>query len=160
MPIKKIVPKKFSGMHVSIKQKKSVVKKNSVGARPNFHERIIRGVGKPIKQKTFFYPKKNSVLISLERNGSEIGKLNIKIQRIGDYSQASFSDAFVKKTMREKGLYTQIVAEALDVLKKAGVNYVRFEATGGFNVLKRMGFNSRTQFGDRIYWKEINPVRQ
>lgn len=62
--------------------------------------------------------------------------------------------------MREKGLYSQVVAQALDVLTKSGVNTVRFEATGGHSVLKKMGFESKSQFGSRIYYKELNPQKQ
>ncbi|MDD3083561.1 MAG: hypothetical protein PHP82_00905 [Candidatus ainarchaeum sp.] len=154
---KQKICKKLSLLNVSIAKKKGRAKPINQSVRTNFSERIIYGLGKPIRQRIYFFSKKNSILISLERNGSEIGKLNIKIQRNGDYSQASFSDAFIKKIMREKGLYTQIVAEALDILTKKKVNSVRFEATDGFNALKRMGFESRNQFGDRIYWKELNP---
>lgn len=157
--IKKPV-KKISGMRVSVAKRKGIAKKNSVGAGLDFHERIIRGVGKPITQRTYFFPNKNLIMIRLTRQEKIVGKLNIGVKRIGNYSEAFFTDAFVQKTMRNKGLYTQIVAEALDLLKKTGVNYVRFEATGGFSVLQKMGFSSKTQFGDKIFWKELNPVRQ
>ena len=154
-------PKKFSKLSVGIKKSAGLSRIAEKGMREKkqsrFVERELFGLGKNFKQRTFFEPKKNRLLIRIYNGKQIVAKTDIKLQTFGGQTYATILWKQTANKYKKNGIMTQVLSEAEHVLTKAGVHSLSCHFIGGRSIYKKLGFDLRSRFGETYASKVLNP---
>lgn len=160
MPLTRITKKiKPTSLVAKIKQKQRVglpLKPTSDFRYPYSERKLVLPTGKVLKQKTFLFPGGKNLLIEVGNRGKELARLEVKIVNESGLNYALIMWKETNKEYQGNGIATQMVAEAIYVLKKAGIKNVSLHAIDGFNIYRALGFKERHRFGETYFSKKLN----
>ncbi len=150
-----VLTKRFSRLAVSIRQKErngSSLLKDKYPAEEKtivpFYERRLLGLkGGSLKQRTLFFPKRNCLIIELTQKGKLVGHLRADINKYSGESEAVINWKEVDPKLQKSGLATQMLVEAMSVMKKAGVKKVSSQVVNGLSIYRMLGFSETHRFG-------------
>jgi ribosomal protein S18 acetylase RimI-like enzyme len=156
-----MLKKKYSKLNVSVQKKKAKRKVLNFSKDNKRKEKIvsirkINGLEKPLEQVSYFVPKNNHFFVELMDGEKTIAYLRAKLYKNGKEINASIDWKQVSKEFEKQGLATQMIAETLDVLKKAGVSTVSADVLRGIKIYRKFGFEEKHSFGDTWVWKKLN----
>ncbi|NMA44644.1 MAG: GNAT family N-acetyltransferase [Candidatus Diapherotrites archaeon] len=118
--------------------------------------RIIAQNGERLRQKTFFTPFEKNLIVEIVGKGGVRSGVNFELNRHKGKLYATGKWLQTRKGFEGKGYATQIMAEAIDVMKKAGVKTIQFQAIGGNSIYEKLGFTKKRQFGETYYSLQLN----
>lgn len=119
-------------------------------------KRIITPAGINLKQRTFFSPGQKNLTIQIVGKSGVKSALDFTLHGYGGEIHASGGWLRTEKEFQNQGFATQMLTEAIHVMKKAGVKTIRFQAIGGHSIYRKLGFEERHQFGDTYFTMRLN----
>jgi ribosomal protein S18 acetylase RimI-like enzyme len=163
------MPKKYSGLNVSITKKKakrklmSRVMKDDVLKGKKTSEKIVsvrklKGLKKELEQVTYFNPAKRELVVEIQDGEKSVGYLRALIMG-GELKIAIINWKQVDRDFEKQGLATQMLAETLNVLEKSGVHFVKAQVLQGIGIYRKLGFKEEHRFGETWVWKTLNETK-
>ncbi|MEK6958680.1 MAG: GNAT family N-acetyltransferase [archaeon] len=128
-------------------------------SRRLFYERKIYGIGKPITQRAYFSPSSREISLELFRGPKRkelVGEFNSSVQTTAKGKIARINWVNVRSDMRKKGLFFQMLSEALALMKKRGIKRVDAHVSGGDSSYLKQGFKiGKKDLGGIWYYKDL-----
>jgi len=119
-------------------------------------ERKLSGLFHPLVQRTYFVPKKNRLFIEVVDKDKVVSTLNVKLNKMKGETYALISWVETIPKYSSKGLMTQVLSEAIFVLKEAGVKGISANVLGGLSTYRKFDFSEKHKLTDTWVYKELN----